>query len=229
MHIANNILKHSLKNVYFLTGTILAGKTTMAKVLVEKHGFVWFDYNHNGKPFKQYKSFCEEKYQPLQIAGDNRYKEHGGYDWDAHFARPAEEIIAESDGRSNNDEFLEFVIIELVKLSQNNKVVIDYCASMDLLVEIANYNKIACLLTAPHLISFDNYGARDDHKDHYEWLMSLNNPEKKKAKQDEIFKIGAENIYNEVRKHNLFNIVRTEKSTIEETLKLLEAHFGLPH
>jgi tRNA A37 threonylcarbamoyladenosine biosynthesis protein TsaE len=39
MNIANNILKHSLQNVYFLTGTMLAGKTTMSKALAEKHGF----------------------------------------------------------------------------------------------------------------------------------------------------------------------------------------------
>ena len=118
-------------------------------------------------------------------------------------------------------------MIELIKLSQNNRVVIDYCASMDILVEIADYKRIACLLTAPHLITFENYGSRDDHKDHYEWLMSLNEPEKKKAKQDEIFRIGAESIVNEVRKHNLFSIMRTEESTIEETLKLLEEHFEL--
>ena len=227
MNIAENILKHSLKNVYFLTGTMLSGKTTMSKALAEKHGFIWFDYNHNGEPFKKWKSLCDEKYQPLQVARDKRYNEQGDYDWDAHFNRSAEEIIAESSGRSQNDEFLEFVIIELIKLSQNNKVVIDYCASIDLLVKIADYNRIACLMTAPHLVNFENYGTRDDHKDHYEWLMSLDEPEKKKAKQDEIFKIGVESSFNEVRKHNLFNIVRTEDSTIEGTLKLLEEHFNL--
>lgn len=35
MNIANNILKHSLQNVYFLRGTALAGKTTMSKALVK--------------------------------------------------------------------------------------------------------------------------------------------------------------------------------------------------
>jgi len=57
--------------------------------------------------------------------------------------------------------------------------------------------------------------------------MSLNEPEKKMAKQDEVFRIEAERIYREVRKHNLFSIVRTEESTVEETLKLLEEHFNL--
>ena len=227
MNIAENILKHSLKNVYFLTGTMLSGKTTMSKVLAEKHGFIWFDYNHNGEQFQKWESLCDKKYQPMQIARNKRYNEQGNYDWDAHFARPAEEIIAQESGHSHNDEFLEFVVIELIKLSQHNNVVIDYCASLDILVEISDYNKIACLVTAPHLVTFRNYGSRDDHKDHYEWLMSLNEPEKKMAKQDEVFRIEAERIYREVRKHNLFSIVRTEESTVEETLKLLEEHFNL--
>jgi len=206
---------------------MLAGKTTMSKVLVEKHGFTWFDYNHNGEPFKKWKSICEEKYQPLQIASDKRFTEQGSYDWDAHFARPAEEIIAENSGRSQNDEFLEFVMIELIKLSENNRVVVDYCASMDLLVEIADYNRIACLLTAPHLVTFVNYGSRDDHKDHYDWVMSLNEPKNVVAKYDQIFRIDAERIFAEAQKHNLYSIVRTEESTVDATLKLLEEHFEL--
>jgi len=155
VNIAENILKHSLKNVYFLTGTMLSGKTTMSKVLAEKHGFIWFDYNHNGEQFQKWESLCDKKYQPMQIARNKRYNEQGNYDWDAHFARPAEEIIAQESGHSHNDEFLEFVVIELIKLSQHNNVVIDYCASLDILVEISDYNKIACLVTAPHLVHLE--------------------------------------------------------------------------
>ena len=40
MYIAENILKNSLQNVYFLAGTALAGKTTMTKILSEKYGFI---------------------------------------------------------------------------------------------------------------------------------------------------------------------------------------------
>ena len=33
MHIENNILRHYLKDVYFITGTAYAGKSTAAKLL----------------------------------------------------------------------------------------------------------------------------------------------------------------------------------------------------
>ena len=227
MNIANNILKYNLRNVYFLTGTALAGKTTMSKILSEKYGFVWFNYNHNGEPFKMWESICDEKYQPIKIERDNRFNKHEEYDWDAHFNKSAEDIIAEQSGRDVNDEFLEFVMLELIKLSQSKKVITDVSAPLELLVEITDYRRIACLLTSPELVTTANYGSRDDHKDYLEWIMSLNEPEKKIAKEDEMFKIQTENIFKEVQKHKLFSILRNAESTVEGTLKLLEEHFML--
>jgi len=224
MNIANNILKHSLQNVYFLAGTPLAGKTTMSKVLEEKHGFLWFDENHMGTPFKTFESICEEKYQPIFCAGKKRFDHQQKYDWDAHYNRSAQGIIA---SRPKDNEFMEFAIIELIKLSQVGRVITDYYASLDFLLEISDSSRIACLLTAPHLITAENYGSRDDHSDYWQWLTSLNDAEKKIAKEDEIFQIDALATYEEAKKHNLFSIVRTEKSTVQDTLRQLETHFGL--
>jgi len=227
MKIANNILKHSLQNVYFLAGTPLAGKTTMSKALVEKHGFVWFDENYNGIPFKKWESIVEEKYQPHKFARDKRFKSEEKYDWDAHYARPAEEIFADQSKPGLNEEFLEFAIIELIKMSQAGRVVTDICMPPDLLLEISDYSRIACLLTAPHLVTTVNYGSRPDHRNYLDWIMSLNDPEEKIAKNDEVFMLGTMKTYEDVKKHNLFSIVRTEESTVEGMFAQLEAHFQL--
>jgi len=227
MNIANNILKHSLKNVYFLTGTALAGKTTLSKALAEKHGFIRFDENYNNEPFKIWESICEEKYQPHKIARDKRHNKQEKYDWDAHFERPVSEFLAEQSKPNLNDEFNEFVIIELIKLSQNTKVIADVCMPLELIIEISDYHRIACLLASPHLVTTANYGARDDHKGYLEWIMSLNEPEKKIKKQDEVFRAGTEKMFEEVKKYNLFNIVRTEYSTVQNIMELLEEHFKL--
>ena len=40
MHIENNILRYYLRNVYFITGTAYAGKSTMVKMLSEKYGMI---------------------------------------------------------------------------------------------------------------------------------------------------------------------------------------------
>lgn len=45
MKIENNIIKHYLKNCYFITGTAYAGKSTMCKMLAEKYDMVHCEGN----------------------------------------------------------------------------------------------------------------------------------------------------------------------------------------
>jgi hypothetical protein len=40
MKIDNNIIKHYLKNVMFITGTAYAGKSTMVAMLADKYGLI---------------------------------------------------------------------------------------------------------------------------------------------------------------------------------------------
>lgn len=47
MEIQNNIIKHYLKNCYFITGTACAGKSTMCKILAEKYNMVHCEENYN--------------------------------------------------------------------------------------------------------------------------------------------------------------------------------------
>lgn len=217
MYIAENILKHSLQNVYFLAGTALAGKTTMTKVLSEKHGFVPYYEDWNGESFLEFKSICDEKYQPQSTKKK---------DYEAHFSKTVEEFLAEK-AESKRDYWIEFAIIDLIKISQNNKVVTDLYIPITLLAEISDYSRVACMLASPELVTCENYGKRESHKAFLDCLLSLKEPEKKIAVQDELFRIGVEEIYEDVRKYNFFNIVRTEESTVDNTLKMLENHFCL--
>lgn len=43
MNIADNVLKHHLKHVYWVSGTNCGGKTTMTNYLARKHGVVVYD------------------------------------------------------------------------------------------------------------------------------------------------------------------------------------------
>ena len=220
MNIANNILKHSLKNVYFLIGTACGGKTTMARELSKKYRFIHFNDNWNEDIFKVWQSIIDEKYQP----NATKRKE---IDWEEYFSRSVEEFLADKNDNHGSDEYLEFSIIELIKLSQNNKVVADiWFNDMQLVTELADYNRIACLLAPGELIIRDYY-QREDHKDFTECIASLKDPEKKFETQNELFRIGAKEVAANAAKYKLFSIMRTEESTVEGTLKMLEEHFGL--
>ncbi|MCL2404922.1 MAG: hypothetical protein FWC92_05165 [Defluviitaleaceae bacterium] len=221
MNIAENILKHSLQNVYFLTGTALAGKTTMSKVIAQKYGFVHFNDNWHEDNFKVFRAICDEQHQPHST------KKKQTTDWEAFFGRSVDEFLAANTGRGENDEYIEFAIIELIKLSQNQKIIADVGIPIPLLTQISDHNRIACMLASPEFLTCENYGKREDHKEFLECILSLKEPEKKIAVQDELFRIGAEKTLEEARKYNLYHIIRTSESTIEKTLLLLEEHFGL--
>ena len=46
LKIENNILKYYLRNVYFITGTAYAGKSTMVKMLAERYDMVFCGENY---------------------------------------------------------------------------------------------------------------------------------------------------------------------------------------
>ena len=52
MNIENNILRHYLKNAYFITGTAYAGKSTTAKMLAERYGMVLCGENYDSGCFR---------------------------------------------------------------------------------------------------------------------------------------------------------------------------------
>jgi len=219
MNIANNIIKHSLQNVYFLVGTACGGKTTMARALSKKYGYLHYNDNWNEDCFKVWQSIVDEKYQP----DSSQRKE---IDWEAYFSRSVEEFLADKRDNHGSNEYMEFSIIELIKLSQHGKVIADvWIDDMDFLLEISDYGRIACLLAPGELIIRDYY-KREDHRDFTECIKSLIDPETKFETQNELFRIGAQKFFDEAEKHKLFKIIRTDESTIEQTLGLLERHFN---
>ena len=46
MQIENNILRYYLRNVYFITGTAYAGKSTAARMLAERYGLILCGENY---------------------------------------------------------------------------------------------------------------------------------------------------------------------------------------
>ena len=171
MNIANNIIKHSLQNVFFLVGTACGGKTTMANELSKKYGFVHFNDNWNEDNHKVWESIVDEKYQPN---ASNRKV----IDWEAYFSRSVEEFLKDKNDNHGTAENLEFSIIELIRISSYNKVIADvWIEDFDFLLEISDRSRIACLLAPGDMIVRDYY-EREDHKDFTECIKSLKDPER---------------------------------------------------
>ena len=220
MNIAENILKHSLQNVYFLVGTACGGKTTMAREIAKKYGFIHFNDNWQEENHKIWQSIIDEKYQPNSCKREK-------IDWETYFSRSVEEFLADKNDNHGENEYVQFSVVELIKLSQNKKVIADiWIEDFQLLSEISVYNRIACLLAPGELIIRDYY-QRDDHKEFTECIASLKNPEQKFETQNELFRIGAKEMVEKAQNYGFFSIMRTEKSTIQNTLEILEEHFKI--
>jgi hypothetical protein len=219
MKIANNILKHSLQNVYFLVGTACGGKTTMSKALSAKYGFAVFNDNWHEDNFEVWRSIIDPKYNPISAVRKEVT------DWEAWFGRSVEEFLAEKIAGTEGDEYFEFALIELIKMSRDQKVIADLSPPLDLIAELSDHSRIAALL-APAELTIRDYYRREDHREFIECIMSLSNPEKKLATQNELFRIGADEIYADVKRLGFYSIERSENSTVEGTMGLLEKHFG---
>ena len=100
MLIADNILKHNLKNVFFLVGSACGGKTTMAREIAKKYGFTYIDENWQREKWNT--EIIDPQYQPN---ASNRKK----IDWEEYFSRTVEEFLADKNDNHGNDEYLQFL------------------------------------------------------------------------------------------------------------------------
>lgn len=219
MNIANNILKHELENVYFLGGTACGGKTTMGKALAEKYGFIHFDDNYHTASFGAFSRICDPKYQTACAQVDAIRANS----WEDYFQRLANgDDMLDKSGR----EHLQFMLMEIIKLAKDHVVIADMHLPVDVAKELSVYNRVAYLVTSPQNVLRDYY-KRDDHKDIYNLIMSLKEPQASLDNLHIFLENATRKALDEICQSGVFYIMRDENSTVEKTLLQLEKHFQL--
>ncbi len=214
MNIANNILKHYLQNVLFFCGTACGGKTTISKAFAEKHGLIWLDEDTLNK---QMAHIAEPAYQPAWCSRPT--------DWEVYFNRPYKEYHQWLSDCS--DEMLPMELLELIRLSANQKVAVDmYNMPPRLAMELTEPNRIVFLVTTPERVVRDYYD-RPGHRAIYDCIMGLRDPEAALTNCNKMLIHGNQLFLDELYTSGLFYIMRDDTSTVENTLMLVEGHFGL--
>ena len=219
MEINNLTIKHYLKNVMFITGTAYAGKSTMVKMLAEKHGLLHCGENYHCIPDgilnpKQYPNLCY--FQTMK-------------DWQAFVNRSPEEY--ERWIFANMQETAEFEITFLMHISQSQKVIVDTNIPLNILREIADYSQVAVMLS-PQAMSVEHFFDRDDPDKVFikEQIEKAADPEKTmKNYLEGVARINSEEHYEELAQSGFFTIVRRDavSDTKAATLEILSKHFGL--
>ena len=215
MNISNDILRYNLKNVYFLIGTACGGKTTMAKEIAKKYGFIHFNDNYHEENFLNWEQIQAERSINSEVKP---------LDWEHYFNRSPEEFT--DSLQASIMDYAEYALIEIIKLAQENTVVVDMHLPCKLIKELTSYNRVACLLAPPELVIRDYY-EREDHREIYDCIMSLKDPQKSLENMNNTFRLGTQRNIDETRASGLFYLIRDEQSTVENTLSQLEKHFEL--
>lgn len=220
MKIENNILKHYLKNVYFITGTAYAGKSTTVKMLADRYDMV----------------FCGENYHlnvSDVVATDDAQPDicfmKNLTDWKEFVTRTPEEY--ERWIYSVGKETAEFEVAELISISQNRKVIVDTNIPIDILKEISDYNHVVVMLS-PQSMSVERFFDRSDPEKQF-LLNVIESCEDSKAVMENyrqgLALINSKKHYDEYANSGFFTVVRqdTEKDTKEEVCEIIAKHFGL--
>ena len=213
MTFQDNVLKEYLKNVYFITGTPCGGKTTVSRMLAKRHNILVYDVDEQ---FENHQKISNPVFQPSM---NKVFK-----DADAFFGRSVTEY--KKWLMENTREQLDFVLLDLIRLSQNQIVLCDCHLTVEEAEKLTDSSRIVFLIKEPSNL-IDDYCHRPDHQGFNGFINSASDPEGAKARCNETLKSLNEKRYQDIKDSLYYWIERTPKSTIDETLEKVERHFGL--
>jgi len=220
LSISTNLIKHYLRNVYFINGHSYAGKSTMVKLLSER-----YDMIHCGENYHDV--FPREKLSRWKQPGLCYFDTMSG--WEEWLSMTPEEHWNWTESVAR--ECVEIEILELISLAASGKkIIVDTNIPPDVLREIADYNHVAILCCDPPDITHKRFFDRDDPDKKFmmEQINKCKDPEKTLANFRAWFLYHPETDIDWTHT-GFFTYTRSdfESDTKEEMLDILAKHFGL--
>jgi hypothetical protein len=218
MQIADNLLRRLLENCYFITGTAYAGKSTMARMLAVKHGGVWCRENYTEALF----DLIDPAHQPNLCYFDTMSG------WQEFVSRTPEQYEAWLCGCAEEGAGLE--LIELIRRTEGGKkVFVDTQLSLQRLRAISDYSRVAVMLADP-AVSVSRFFEREDAEKQFIYQRILESPDPAATMQNYravLERINCPENYRKIEQSGFFVLRRDDARAPEQTLAILERHFGL--
>lgn len=216
----NNLIRYFLKNAYFINGTAYAGKSTMVAMLAEKYNMISCGENYHS-------NIAAKIAVPQKQPGLCYFRTMSG--WPEFLNRTPEQYAEWIEKTSR--EAAQIEILELIRVSQSSKVIVDTNIPIEILREISDYNHVAIMIS-PQALSVEKFFDRDDEDKRFllDQINRCENPEKTLANfRSCIAKINSQEIYDSFADSGFFTIVRqnTNEDTRTEVLDQLANHFML--
>ena len=205
-------------NVYFITGTAYAGKSTMVKLLAEKYDGILCEENYHDQLLPE---LDETEFPCLTYTRDLE-------DWHDFIRRTPEEYKAWMDGVSHECEILELKILDGLR-ETNKPVFIDTNISIETLKKIAPSDHILVMLAEPQ-ISVRRFFERPDREKQFLYQLIMEEPDPEKAMENYrkcLMLINSQENYERYLRSGFHVIFRDETRSIMQTLEMVEEAFGL--
>ena len=221
MNIENNILKHYLRNCYFINGTAYAGKSTMCAMLAQRYDMIHCQENYN---LDLILSVADPGRQP-NVCYMNTMPS-----WQHFVSRTPEEYEAWVDG--NSRELAGFEVAELIRISSERKVIVDTNIPCELLWQLSDYDHVAIMLS-PQAMCAERFFDRTDPEKQFLLSVIQSCPDPEAALRNFqacIARVNSPERYRAFAQSGFFTLTREDSGTDtrEEMLSALAAHFNLP-
>ncbi|MBO4450723.1 MAG: hypothetical protein J5777_09055 [Clostridiales bacterium] len=207
-----------IENAYFITGTAYAGKSTMVKMLADKHDGIICEENYHDRLLPE---LDKDEFPCLTYTRDLE-------DWHDFVRRTPEEYKAWIDGAAKECEILELRILDELK-DQGRPIFVDTNISFETLREIAEPNHVLIMLADPE-ISVRRFFERPDREKQFIYQLLMEEPDPEKAMENYrqgLMLINSKERYEESLNAGFPVILRDENRSVEETLEMVEKVFGL--
>ena len=206
------------ENVYFITGNAYAGKSTMVKLLAERHNGIACEENYHDILLPE---LNREEYPCLTYTRDLE-------DWRDFIRRTPEKYEAWIDGVSKECEILELKILQNL-IEQEKPVFVDTNISIATLKRIAEPHHVLIMLADPQ-ISVSRFFDRPDKEKQFLYRLITEEPDPDKAMENYrqgLMRINSQEKYDAFFHSGFQVILRDESRSTEQTLALVEKAFGL--
>ena len=214
MNISDSFLKAQLQNVFWIGGAGYGGKTTITDLLADRHGFVAY---HPEDRFHEHKKAASAEDHPSLLASFHA--------WEWFFNRPIDEYIKAIDD-SGREQF-EMVLLDLVKMTADSKVVADAFFLDPRLAKRLTERKRSVFLYADEETIRGGFFARADKQDLLGVISTLADPVRTREHVLDVTCTLSARKRAEAEAAGMKVHVRNTGTDLQETLAVVEKHFGL--
>jgi hypothetical protein len=163
MNLPDNIIKHHLSDVYFISGSACGGKSTIARYISAKYMLTAYSLDEK---YPHHKALSDPQNQPSMNRNFSS--------WDAYFYRPPAEYA--DSLRQSMEEQAAIAIVELLSMAEGRRIVVDGAFPCHMLQRIAAPDRVVFLLAEIDAIRHD-YLNRADKADMARCLAGLKDAE----------------------------------------------------